>query len=215
VASIAAGSGSYQSPDTSGVAPNADIYDVRVLDERGIGNVADVIAGIDWVIQNASAKGIRVMNLSLAAGSTESYVTDPLARAARAADRRRYRRRGGRRQRGQDGGRPRGVRRRRIPGARSLGHHRRRGQLHAHPARRRRHRCRIQLAGPDARTHHARRRQRVVDNLLKPDLVAPGQSRGRRAFVGRARHARGWNLLATTYPQLAAVPAPRRPRTRR
>jgi len=27
------------------------LYDVRVLDERGAGNVADVVAGIDWVIQ--------------------------------------------------------------------------------------------------------------------------------------------------------------------
>ena len=31
VASIAAGSGGYQSPDSSGIASNADIYDVRVL----------------------------------------------------------------------------------------------------------------------------------------------------------------------------------------
>ena len=53
VASIAAGSGAYQWPDTSGTAPNADLYDVRVLNENGVGNVADVIAGIDWVIQHA------------------------------------------------------------------------------------------------------------------------------------------------------------------
>src|SRR5207253_2070807 len=85
VASIAAGSGAYQWPDTSGTAPNADLYDVRVLNENGVGNVADVIAGIDWVIQHARQLNIRVINLSLAAGSTESFITDPLARAARRA----------------------------------------------------------------------------------------------------------------------------------
>ncbi len=48
VASIAAGRGSYQSPDASGVAPGATLYDVRVLDERGVGTVADLLVGIDW-----------------------------------------------------------------------------------------------------------------------------------------------------------------------
>jgi serine protease AprX len=85
VASIAAGSGSYQYPDTTGIAPNADLYDIRVLDEDGVGNLADVIAGIDWVTQHAKLLNIRVMNLSLAASSTESFLTDPPARAARAA----------------------------------------------------------------------------------------------------------------------------------
>ena len=37
VASVAAGAGQYQSPDSSGLAPGADLYDVRVLDERGVG----------------------------------------------------------------------------------------------------------------------------------------------------------------------------------
>ena len=53
VAAIAAGRGDYQWPDASGVAPGADLYDVRVLDEHGVGNMADVLAGIDWVMQRA------------------------------------------------------------------------------------------------------------------------------------------------------------------
>ena len=56
-----------------------------MLDANGVGNLADVIAGIDWVIQHSKLLNIRVMNLSLAANSTESFRTDPLARAARAA----------------------------------------------------------------------------------------------------------------------------------
>src|SRR6185436_4644359 len=71
VASIAAGSAGYQWPDTSGVAPNADLYDIRVLDNNGVGNLADVIAGIDWVIQNSKLLNIRVMFFFMAADTTE------------------------------------------------------------------------------------------------------------------------------------------------
>jgi serine protease AprX len=85
VASIAAGAGSYQQPDSSGLAPGATLYDVRVLDEKGIGNMMDLLAGIDWVVQRARGCNIRVMNLSLAANSTDSFIVDPLARAARSA----------------------------------------------------------------------------------------------------------------------------------
>ena len=85
VAAIAAGAGSYQTPDSSGIAPAATLYDVRVLDAKGVGNMADVLAGIDWVMQRARSHNIRVMNLSLAADSTDSFLIDPLARAARSA----------------------------------------------------------------------------------------------------------------------------------
>jgi serine protease AprX len=85
VASIAAGRGFYQTPDSTGIAPNANVYDVKVLDAKGFGQLSDVLAGIDWVIYHAKEYNIRVMNLSLASDSTESYLTDPLARAARAA----------------------------------------------------------------------------------------------------------------------------------
>ncbi|MDZ7653648.1 MAG: S8 family serine peptidase [Burkholderiaceae bacterium] len=85
VASVAAGRGFYQTNDSTGIAPNANIYDVKVLDANGFGQLSDVLAGIEWVIHHAKEYNIRVMNLSLASDSTESYLTDPLARAARAA----------------------------------------------------------------------------------------------------------------------------------
>ena len=85
VASVAAGRGAYQTPDSSGVAPGANLYDVKVLDGNGFGQMSDVLAGIDWVIYHAKEYNIRVMNLSLAADSTETWQTDPLARAARSA----------------------------------------------------------------------------------------------------------------------------------
>jgi len=85
VAGVAAGRGAYQAQDATGIAPNATLFDVKVLDSGGYGQLSDVLAGIDWVIYHAKEYGIRVMNLSLAADSTESYLTDPLCRAVRSA----------------------------------------------------------------------------------------------------------------------------------
>jgi subtilisin family serine protease len=84
VAGIAAGKGGYRALDTTGIAPGASIIDVKVLGADGSGNAADVIAGLDWVLYNAKKYNIRIVNLSLSAGSTSSWVHDPLAQAARA-----------------------------------------------------------------------------------------------------------------------------------
>src|SRR5438132_4274186 len=49
VAAVAAGRAKYYSwgtPDTTGIAPNAKIFDVRVLDDHGSGTVSDAIEGI-------------------------------------------------------------------------------------------------------------------------------------------------------------------------
>lgn len=48
-----------------GVAPNAKLYAVKVLDRAGSGQLSWVIAGVDWVTKNAKAKGIKVANMSL------------------------------------------------------------------------------------------------------------------------------------------------------
>ena len=85
VAGVAAGRAWGLNPNSSGVAPGALLYDLKVLDNNGLGTVSDVLAAIDWVVMRARELNIRVMNLSLAADSTESYVTDPLCRAVRSA----------------------------------------------------------------------------------------------------------------------------------
>ena len=71
--------------DSAGVAPGATLFDVKVLDGTGVGEIGDVLAGIDWVIYHSKEYGIRVLNMSLAADSTESFRTDPLCRAVRSA----------------------------------------------------------------------------------------------------------------------------------
>ena len=75
VASVAAGfAKNYVSstPDTTGIAPNANIYDVKVLSDLGFGSVSDALEGIQWVIYHAKEYNIRVLNLSLAAASTQT-----------------------------------------------------------------------------------------------------------------------------------------------
>jgi hypothetical protein len=87
VASIATGRDVTGPDDSTGIAPGASLYDVRVLDSRGVGDVATTLAGIDWVIYHAREYNIRVLNVSLATDSTHSYLTDPLCRAVRSRGR--------------------------------------------------------------------------------------------------------------------------------
>src|SRR5262249_8584669 len=65
-----------------GVAPNATLYCVKVLDSTGSGSDSDVIAGLQFVLQNAAtaAPPIRVVNMSL--GRDGSVNDNPVMRAA-------------------------------------------------------------------------------------------------------------------------------------
>jgi serine protease AprX len=87
VAAVAAGRAATYAyaPDTTGIAPNASIIDVKVLNWEGVGTIADTLEGIQWVIYHAKDYNIRVMNLSLAANSTDTWQKDPLCVAVRSA----------------------------------------------------------------------------------------------------------------------------------
>lgn len=52
-----------------GVAPEASLYAVKVLDSTGSGYLSDVVAGIDWAIEN----GMDIISLSM--GTDEDYQT--------------------------------------------------------------------------------------------------------------------------------------------
>jgi subtilisin family serine protease len=56
--------------DTSprGIAPDAGIVAVRVLDGSGSGWTSDVVAGIDWIIANQASLDVRIINVSLGGG---------------------------------------------------------------------------------------------------------------------------------------------------
>jgi subtilisin family serine protease len=64
-----------------GVARGARIHQVRVLDGRGRGSVADLLAGLDWLYSNGASRGIRIVNLSLGTAVTQSIADDPLVYA--------------------------------------------------------------------------------------------------------------------------------------
>jgi len=68
-----------------GVAPDARLVDIRVLDQNGDGSLGNVVAGFDWLLKNRSALSIRVLNLSLGTTQRSSYHEDLLAALAEAA----------------------------------------------------------------------------------------------------------------------------------
>jgi serine protease AprX len=68
-----------------GMAPNANLIDLRVLDQNGQSSDSTVIAAINQAIALKSKYNIRVINLSLGRAVTESYTLDPLCQAVEAA----------------------------------------------------------------------------------------------------------------------------------
>lgn len=70
-----------------GVAPDARLVDVKVADRRGVADVSQILAGIDWVVTNRTTDGrnIRVLSMSLGVDSTNPAATSPLAYAVEAA----------------------------------------------------------------------------------------------------------------------------------
>jgi subtilisin family serine protease len=48
-----------------GVAAGTTVYAVKVLNSRKTGTLSQLLCGIDWVTANASARGIRVANMSM------------------------------------------------------------------------------------------------------------------------------------------------------
>jgi serine protease AprX len=81
----AASSDRYSYRTFTGVAPAVQILSLRALAPDGSGYTSDIIAAIDWAIRFRSTYNIRVLNLSLGHPIYESYATDPLCRAVRAA----------------------------------------------------------------------------------------------------------------------------------
>lgn len=83
VAGIAAAK-TNDSKGVRGVAPNARLYAVKVLDRNGSGFLSWVIKGVDWVTTNAAGKGIRVANMSLGFEGTSSALNTAIANSVSA-----------------------------------------------------------------------------------------------------------------------------------
>jgi serine protease AprX len=85
VASIAVGDSHIAGGAYTGIAPGANLINVRVLDSQGRGSTSNAIAAIDWCISAKAIYNIRVLNLSFGAIAVDSYVNDPLCQAVRRA----------------------------------------------------------------------------------------------------------------------------------
>lgn len=79
VAGISGGNGYYSKGKYKGIAPECNFVGVKVLDDEGQGNSSDVLAGIQWVLDNKDKYSIRVLNLSI--GTSNSSLDDPLIKA--------------------------------------------------------------------------------------------------------------------------------------
>jgi serine protease AprX len=82
VAGLVAGDGSASGGAYTGVAPRANIIDIRVIDANGYSNVSTLLRAMQWVLANRATYNIRVVNLSLGAAPMASYKLDPLATAS-------------------------------------------------------------------------------------------------------------------------------------
>jgi serine protease AprX len=68
-----------------GAATEAGIVSLRVLDAEGKGRLSDVIAALDWILTVGKSQfDIRVANLSLGKGIEEAQAYDPLVQAVNA-----------------------------------------------------------------------------------------------------------------------------------
>jgi serine protease AprX len=78
VAGIIAGDGTASGGRYMGIAPQADLINLRVNDGTGSAPTSSIMNAIMWAVLNKNAFNIRVLNLSLQASVQESYRTSPI-----------------------------------------------------------------------------------------------------------------------------------------
>ena len=82
VAGIIGGNGSRSSGAYIGVAPTVNLINVKVSDDQGGATASNVVAGLQWILNNKNSYNIRVVNISLNSATAESYHTNPIDAAA-------------------------------------------------------------------------------------------------------------------------------------
>ncbi|HEX8096388.1 MAG TPA: S8 family serine peptidase, partial [Pyrinomonadaceae bacterium] len=83
VASAAAGNGRVSSGAFTGIAPNAKIVNLRVLNSQGIGTTSGLLSALNWVMTYGAYYNVRVVNMSLGTPALDSYKLSPLCSAVR------------------------------------------------------------------------------------------------------------------------------------
>lgn len=64
-----------------GVAPDANIVAIKVLDREGLAKLLDIVQAVQWVVDNREKHKIRVLNLSFAQTPRWPYWNDPVNQA--------------------------------------------------------------------------------------------------------------------------------------
>ncbi|MDD5937357.1 MAG: S8 family peptidase [Clostridiales bacterium] len=71
VAGIIGGSGVASDGRYCGVAPGCNILACKTLNYKGDGNISDVLVALDWILDNKTKYGIRIVNLSFGMGNKD------------------------------------------------------------------------------------------------------------------------------------------------
>lgn len=79
------GHGTFMAGLIASAAPGADIVSVKVAGADGETTLADVLSGIDWVVEHADQHNVRVLNLSFGVDMPMAWQADPLSAAVEAA----------------------------------------------------------------------------------------------------------------------------------
>ena len=72
VSGIIGGNGFLSGEKYIGIAPKCNLIGIKVLDQRGDGNISDVLAGLQWIIDNKKKYNIRIVNISVGTTSKEN-----------------------------------------------------------------------------------------------------------------------------------------------
>ncbi|QQK79169.1 S8 family peptidase [Salicibibacter cibi] len=81
----AAGNGYLSDGKYVAPAPNANIAGVKVLNRSGAGPLSNIIAGIDWCLENKEEYNIDILSLSLGSPASEPADDDPVVEAVNEA----------------------------------------------------------------------------------------------------------------------------------
>jgi serine protease AprX len=85
VAGLIAGDGASSDGQYSGEAPGADLVSIKVAGASGVTDLATLILGVQWAVDNRLVYGIKVLNISFGYQSGQSTVINPLDQAVEAA----------------------------------------------------------------------------------------------------------------------------------
>jgi serine protease AprX len=83
VASIAAGNSEISDGAYTGIAPAARLLNLRILNSQGTGFASNLLAALDWIMTYRAVYDIRVVNMSVGTPAIDSYRNDPLCQAVR------------------------------------------------------------------------------------------------------------------------------------